>query len=671
MRTLFNRLRFNWLFVALIWLLLLGGVIGARNPSDTSVSLLTANQTGKIIQGAEGEITKIAEAILEGDLGEVSVVGDSASPKKVIVFEERHDSRAGQLEIAIMLLRLYEDYGMRYIALEGALAKDGSLDASGYHQLADSDTVADIAVQTLREGEISGAEFMAMAFPNVTVQGIEVAEEYAVEMGENAGSAPTLYLFYTALPSLTDDEATKINGLLEAEKILEAIEFAISTDEWTQSRYKQLTEGASVVPIEDLIKTLDEIEAKATEVGANVDAELQASFQDYKHFFEIASQRSDTMVNNTLMLLDKHPDAPIAMIIGAAHTAKVSDLLNSQGIAHVVIRPKALVIEEPGELSFEVYDRKLQALSVDEAGSLGALLDGRKKPQPVISQPWSRAKAEVKVVAVRLARAVAGGAKPPFNNPPYDLQTEFANYSHVTVNWDSIVVEKPEVIFSVNVKIGGATQTIWGRVVQTDETIGKPTDISLEQSLLQALEDVRHKTLEQLLSEALKNVKSKASPEILKQLLTEALDETQQAANAEPLEQLLSEALKNVQSEANPETLEQLLFEALEMVKSNKTLNHLLLEALDSTRNEANPEMLEQLLSEALDKAQGEANAEALKKVLSKALDNVRDKADPETLEQNLSEALNEDPTVIQITPDINAKFSNSKQGVSKPVSQS
>lgn len=499
MRIQLNHSKFNRPLVVLLLLLLLVGLTIACGSSDTLTPALVTDKASETIQDTESGLAKVAADIVDGDLGEVSLVGDSVSDKQVIIFEERHDSRSGQIEIAVMLVRLYDDYGMRYIALEGALEKDDPLDAAWYQQLSDKDTLTDIAVQTLREGEISSAEFIAMALPDVTVQGIEIAEEYDVKLDESAGSAPTLYLYYIASLSLTDDEIAKFNELYEADKVLEAVEFVISTDEWTQSRYENLTDSDSIVSIEDLIKVMEEIEAKADEVDAPVDADTKAGLQNYKHFFEAASQRSDTMVDNTLALLDEHPTAPIAMIIGAAHTARISDLFDGQGISHIVIRPKALAIEEPGELGNDAYDRKLQALSVDEEGWLGALLDGRKKPPPVLQQLWFQAKAEVKVVTTRLARAVGSGAKPPFDEPPYDLQNEFASYPHVSVNWDSIVIEEPdprEVVFSLDVIIdeAGNTKTIWVRAVRTTETIASPTDVNLEKLLLEALDDVRNET---------------------------------------------------------------------------------------------------------------------------------------------------------------------------------
>lgn len=466
-----------------------------------------SNESDSTPLDAENEILRaaaMANAIIAG-VGEISLNEDNNSPPQIIIFEESHDSRAGQLEIAIMLTRLYRDYDLRYTALEGAFFTDPPVNVPGYDSLADANTLMDIAVQLLREGEISSAEFMAMALPEMTVQGIEDKNEYADKTGEDASSAPILYLFYIALPSTTNTEIEEFNELYEADKILEAVEFIISTDEWTQEQYEKITDNTTILSAEEWLVLMNEIEAKAEEIGAEIDEDTAASFQDYTVFFATVSQRSDTMVRNTMTLLAESPDAPIAMIIGAAHTARVVELFTEQDVSFVVIRPTALLsIEGTGELNLDAYERKLQSQSVDEEGELGALLDGRKKPPTVLQQHWFRVKSEVLTITTRIARAVAEGGEIPFNTPPYDLQTAFANFKYVSVNWDSIVItdDEPEneVVFSLNVQAdeAGTIKTIWVRAVQNSSLsavnigISATVDVkSMEELLLEALEQVR------------------------------------------------------------------------------------------------------------------------------------------------------------------------------------
>jgi len=60
------------------------------------------------------------------------------------------------------------------------------------------------------------------------------------------------------------------------------------------------------------------------------------------------------------------------------------------------------------------FDRKAAGKSVDPAGGLGSLLDGRHKPPPVVDQPWFEEKASVAYIASAIALAASGGQQPPF-----------------------------------------------------------------------------------------------------------------------------------------------------------------------------------------------------------------------------------------------------------------
>src|SRR5206468_3666067 len=96
--------------------------------------------------------------------------------------------------------------------------------------------------QLLEDGEISNAEFLALAFPDVTLHPIEDAADYDVEMGGNAGAAPKIYLFRIALkivsPNATADQVAQMQRLNEAKKIRELMDYVIGLDDWC-SRQRQ------------------------------------------------------------------------------------------------------------------------------------------------------------------------------------------------------------------------------------------------------------------------------------------------------------------------------------------------------------------------------------------------------------------------------------------------
>jgi hypothetical protein len=403
------------------------------------------------------------------------------------VFEETHDSPAGQIEIALMMNRLYERYGLRDIALEGYFKKDGKLDASWlpkdkpFTVGQSTREREDVIIQFLQDGEISSSEAMALIYNDVVVTGVEVPEEYNYELSDSAGSAPTIYLYLSAAPGMTPDEIDKANGLLDAKKILEGVEYIISTDDWTNKEYALLKDKTKIISAESWLTILDEIEAKAISVGAEIPTEYKQGMSDLRKFYETASQRSKTMVDNALAIAS--PNAPIAMVIGAAHTELVVDLLTKKGVSFAVLRSNTLNNTENGDLSSEAYDRKSRQLSIDQPGTLGALLDGRKKPQPVIGKTWFQSKYETYIVADKMARAVAGGRKPPFDDPIPDLK-------NVNVDKSSIEIKNNVVFFSVTaLDDKDKPITIWVGVQANKDNVNK----LLEDRLMLGRDDILKK----------------------------------------------------------------------------------------------------------------------------------------------------------------------------------
>ena len=139
---------------------------------------------------------------------EVGVVRNTFQGKKiapVMVMEEAHNSRSIQIQNAIAMVRLYSKYGLRDIALEGYLKDDTKIDTDWYYKAARKDTRAriEVAVRLLEEGEISSAEFLKLAYEDVSLHPIEISKEYNVELGEKAQTAPLLCLLKIAQNSLT------------------------------------------------------------------------------------------------------------------------------------------------------------------------------------------------------------------------------------------------------------------------------------------------------------------------------------------------------------------------------------------------------------------------------------------------------------------------------------
>jgi hypothetical protein len=331
---------------------------------------------------------------------------------------------------------------------------------------------------------------MALTYNDVVGTGIEISEEYNYEPPDDAGNAPVFYLYQIASPGMTNEEIDKANELIQAQKILEALEFIISTDDWTSQEYALINDKSKIISAEGWLQILDEIEAKAVDVGVDISAEDKQAMSGLRKFYETASQRSRTMIDNTLEISKLSPNVPVALVTGAAHTELIIKLLTERGVSFAVIRGNALDKGlENGDLSYDAYDRKTQQLSVDLPGSLGALLDGRKKPQPVTNKVWFQSKIQIYLLTDILARAAAAGKAPPFD----DVLNNLPELTGVILDRSSITIKDGDVIFSVKAQDeNGDEVTMWVRA-RTDKN---------------AVE----KLLEDRLQEALKEVQSKIEP---------------------------------------------------------------------------------------------------------------------------------------------------------------
>jgi len=437
-----------------------------------------------------GVIKAIADDIA-AEVGKVTQVFEGDPNRIVMVFEETHDSPAGQIEIAIMLNRLFERYDMQFIGLEGYFAADGNLDATWFEPSLTAGqhthVSEDVVIQLLEDGEISSSEMMALIYADVTVTGTEGVDEYNYEPPDEAWGSDTWHLFQIAAPEMTQSEIAKFNELVDDEEIREAFEFAINTDEWTSEKYALMRDESVIISAEEWMQIIDDIAAKAAEVGAEVDSEDKANLRALRRFFEVASNRSQTMVAHTLDLLQQSADAPVAMIIGAAHTELVAQLFTDEGVSFAVIRSNSLEENrEEGDLDYQAYERKSNSQSVGPPGTLGALLDGRKKPRPVIGELWFQSKANIYLLIEIIARAAASGEVPPFT----DALSNLPPLEGVTLDKDSILIKDGDVVFSVKALDKNNNQvTIWVRARASREIAAK----TLEQRLLEARDRVQSK----------------------------------------------------------------------------------------------------------------------------------------------------------------------------------
>ncbi|NRN65821.1 hypothetical protein GC106_30360 [Kibdelosporangium sp. 4NS15] len=355
---------------------------------------------------------------------EVGKLGDARGNGRpfVTVFDEQHASRIGQVEIAMMLNRLYHTANLRNLALEGSIIEKPRPNLAWFTSKPDARLRADVALQLLREGEVSAAEFAAMALPGFQLHPIEHENEHQVDLPDAATRSYTSYMVAIAVMSMTDSQATQAEALLKQGKNEDVIKFIIDSNPWTKERYELYMRKAPVVTTEEMQKLGTELEDKARQVGADV-SEYRDGLQAARKFFDTATQRSSTMAAATADIATARMGecAPIAMNIGAAHSSQVAGLFGHKNVSYAVVSPSSLETGTTignGSMALPVYERKVKGQSVDPAGGIGAFLDGRRKPPLASQNEWFKAKAELgygtAVIASAAAAAGGSGMQPPF-----------------------------------------------------------------------------------------------------------------------------------------------------------------------------------------------------------------------------------------------------------------
>ena len=438
------------------------------------LSILTVSAFG--VSGRS--LTDAANAASLG-LGKVTAVHAGRSGQ-VILIEEEHTSRVGQVEIAHMLVRLRNSNGLRVIGLEGFTA--AKLQPKWTTRMSSRDRLR-VASRLLGEGEISSAEFIASAFDDVTVVGIDSSVDYKVDLPKRASISRVTYLMLISQTSLKPAELDKVQSLLKQEKIDEAIEFSISSDPWTKNVYRDLTKPAGNTSTELSLQQLDLIEMEVTKRGIAIPNPLSKDFQNYKEFLRAASRRSDYMVDEITRLVSAASISPVAVIIGAGHTNRVVALLRKKDVAVAILRPNALERRSQGELrrdEISSYGRKLDRKSVDVLG-LGALVGGQKKQPPVSEEVWLARKATIYQATLSVVDNILVAA----SQPPYKIDSLPMGYR---VDFSKLSRNGDEIVFPIEYDAeSGKRQTVWVRAAYSKNLAVRNSNTELVEARISAL----------------------------------------------------------------------------------------------------------------------------------------------------------------------------------------
>lgn len=351
---------------------------------------------------------------IAADVGKVLMVEEGDRERVVVVFEEIHGSILVQLEIAIMLNRLYADFGMHHIGLEALTTEESPFDLSWAHRpplyRPDQPITSreDVVVQTLIEGEIGGVEMMGLIYEDVVVHGIDDPGLYAVEVSPEVWGAPYTYLYNIALARMPKGQATRWKKLYDRGEYQAAFEYAMTADSFTAEKHARLADTIDIASDVERLEILDELEAMAKLVNVKLPVGAKKYLDALRCYLEEFAQRTEAMVANTLNLAAANRGDPVGMNIGGMHTDRVVELLSAAGVSFAVLRTQAQAEESTaGLLSTEALRRKAEGLSVAPDWALGGLLDGRRKPPPVANSSWYKAQHFMRESMQHLAESAA------------------------------------------------------------------------------------------------------------------------------------------------------------------------------------------------------------------------------------------------------------------------
>ena len=431
------------------------------------------------------DVGPVAKAIVEG-VGTVQQTNSIGDKGPVFVFEEYHTSRIGQLQIAAMLVRLHDKYGMRKIGLEGKAQASGVMNANWYRGAGgDSakDEREDLAVRMVAEGEISSAELMAMQYSDVDVYGTDDAALYAQTL-DVKGNPEVDCLLAVAEKSLTQDSIKKINDLIALKKQDEAFETMMNADAWVKAHYEAMK--SKTVSAEQRIVNIKELQSKAASIGADVSHEAKQDIEKVLAFYEAASKRSDAMVAEVLDIMASSNGSPVAMIIGAAHSDKVIGILAQKNVHFALIRPADLN-PASGSLSVDQYERKVSGQwARDSKGTLGRVLNLHKKPPPVLERISGQGYASMNLAGMLVAKAARSHKR-----IPDDLLPQLASLPGIRVDHASFGLDGYDVIFRAWLKLDdGREREVWTRVGTIEPAAGAATG-TLESKLVKAASDLK------------------------------------------------------------------------------------------------------------------------------------------------------------------------------------
>jgi hypothetical protein len=418
---------------------------------------------------------------LASDVGaEFEVLGRTAPGNKgapILLLEERHDSRAGQIQHAITLVRLHEKYAVNDIGLEGYLKDGPPLDTSWVARTArtqDPLSRARVLSRLLREGEISSAEFVQLVYDNVQLLPAETRQQYDVNLSPAASVGPLLYL-----PELAPDT-------------------------WTQQQTETYNNQTAVMAMrgEEHLAVAQEIERRAQQQNIHLSPTRRKAWDEYMTFWQGRVGASKSMVDAASAAADEPNVAAFPIVIGSFHTQEMADKFVSEGRPIAVLTPAAIKSEDNrGDLSDKAFNLKYGRKSVFSSGLGNTLVTmfppkaDAKKPRPVVNEPWMQAKSEIYFATYRLVHQLLGSdgpPSPPNDHPPYGLVADDFRGRWTAVGLSGLEILRDKdgrsVVFPITIGDDRQHKTLWIKAaLQTGQTQGA----TIEEILRSELDEVQ------------------------------------------------------------------------------------------------------------------------------------------------------------------------------------
>ncbi|MBV9852055.1 MAG: hypothetical protein JO250_20510 [Armatimonadetes bacterium] len=334
----------------------------------------------------------------------------------MIVFEELHNSRAAQIQEAIALVRLHDHHALRHIALEGYRQDEAPIKSDWYDQaVTRADSRTGPAVELLKEGEISSAEFMKLAYADMKVDPIEKSADYNVEEPNPipAFNGAVSILNRVALKSIPPQriaplvsrirQIKQLQGAPRARAQSQLMQTILAGSPWakaTLASLRQVLSGQDV-DLEHEVKLFNGIKQKAQAQGIVIDPKDEQALDQFLAFLQARQRASQTMAAAAGQIADQPDVSVLAMIVGEGHTHGVCQQLAAAGRPYALLQPKALANkQDPSSLSSTMSERKYHHLSIFSDDVLGRAAKkafsnngGTKKYPTVLNEEWLQGKA--------------------------------------------------------------------------------------------------------------------------------------------------------------------------------------------------------------------------------------------------------------------------------------